>query len=210
MLCDLLSSKVQGDYENKGECPTRKAPVIHWEIRTAHVSTHQCTTGHHKQSTKSHEDREEGDWLPALREVQQRGNQTLKKRDLTWVKVNQMSSLEARCGKPGGSWARDHITGMCFRKVTWQQCTDLRMDGSAGDQHSISKNSYSYFTKSNVLGSDGESKKEATTWLAERVSHLGTQGGTTQTVEMNHSLKLFHPNYPWLPRTFKHGDKAEN
>lgn len=34
-------------------------------------------------------------------------------------------------------------------------------------------------TKSNVLGDDSESKKEATNWHVERVSPPVTQGGTT-------------------------------
>lgn len=58
-------------------------------------------------------------------------------------------------------------------------------------------------TKINVLGGESESKKEATNWLVERVSYLVTQGKPTQTVGINHSLKLLHPNYLSLPRMFK-------
>lgn len=125
-----------------------------------------------------------------LWEVQQRGN----KRDPTWAKVNQTSSLGLLCGRPGGSWARDHITGMCFRKVTWQP---WKWDGRQGTNVPFPRtvSSYSYFTKSNVLGSDVEPKKEATNWLSERISHLViTRWNHTicwdEPLDMNMEIKL--------------------
>ena len=61
-----------------------------------------------------------------------------------------------------------------------------------------------------ALADESESKQEATNWLIKGVSYLVTQGRTTQTAEINYFLMSLYPSYHWLPRMFKHGDKAES
>ena len=43
------------------------------EIKTAHISMYQCSTGHQKQSAKSHEDQEEGDFAPGSKRSAAKG-----------------------------------------------------------------------------------------------------------------------------------------
>lgn len=65
VLYDLPLYQVQEHYENKGECTGLiKGLSSTGEIKTAHISMYQCSTGHQKQSAKSHEDQEEGDFAP--------------------------------------------------------------------------------------------------------------------------------------------------
>lgn len=62
VLYDLPLHQVQGHYKNKEECPGLiKGLSSTGEIRTAYVSMYRCSTGHQKQSAKSHEDQGEKD-----------------------------------------------------------------------------------------------------------------------------------------------------
>lgn len=192
-------AKCKGIVRTKENARAHKGPAGNWGNKKSNASVYWFTIGCQKQH-QDPEDQEEGDLLRTLREAQQRENWTLKNKDLKWLRVNQKSSLGPLCGKPGGGWAGDDITGMGFRKVSWQQARPWKWDWGWGAgrhaQFPRTFSSYSYFTKSNMLGRDSESTKEVINWLVERFSYLVTQGGTTKTFEIYHSLKLLLPNCP--------------
>lgn len=145
--------------------------------------------------------------LQTRREMQQIGNKTLKRREPPWVRLYRMSSWRSHCGKLRGGWAR-RMWSRCSVGSRLAAAMALNAGSWTGNQCSVSKNCL--HKKECALGDENESKKEATNWLTERVSYLVTQGRTTQTVEINYILMSLYPSYHWLPRMFKHGDKAES